>query len=258
MNTNRHDCFFLRTYIRANSCSFVVKERKVEHTMITFRNVIHSLILLGFWGATCFAVETDSIEDKKKPEAPKPQQIELAEGKLVLLVPGDWKQVKPRSRIIQFEFQVPAAKPVESNIAKEDDSKQVSSSKSPQPGRMTIMNAGGGVKANIDRWVGQFRTAEGKPLDKEKQKIGEKKLSELTVHTVDLVGTFLDKPRGPFGPSVERPNYRMLAAIVPTKKHGMWFIKYYGPRESVDSQAESFAKMIDAVEWKEQAARGNE
>ena len=149
----------------------------------------------------------------QQDEAKPPTQVELADGKLTLPVAGDWKSVEPRSRIVQFEFSIPAA---------EGDEK---------PGRLTIMAAGGSIDANIARWVGQFRSADGKPLADDAKKVERKKVSDLDVHVVDLSGSYQDKAR-PFGPGVNRPDYRMLAAIVPTKGHGVWFIKSYGPRET--------------------------
>ena len=44
----------------------------------------------------------------------------------------NWKQVQPRSRIVETEFAIEPVKP--------DD----------QPGRMTSMGAGGSIEANID------------------------------------------------------------------------------------------------------------
>jgi len=159
----------------------------------------------------------------------EPQDIELADGKLVLPVPGDWKTVKPKSRIIRHEFSIPAAK--------EDKT----------PGRMTIMAAGGGIEANIARWAGQFQTAEGKPLGDDDKKVTEKKVGDLEVHLVDLTGTYNDSMRGPFGPKVKRPGYRMLAAIIPLKQDGTWFIKFYGPQATVKAAEKAFQKMIDGM-----------
>ena len=183
---------------------------------------------LLFWtGAICLAEET-TTEPSAKAE---PQMVELADGALLVPVPGNWQRGKPRNRIIAHEFQVPAV---------EKDS---------PPGRLTIMSAGGGVEANIARWVGQFRTADGKPLDDDAKKIDEKRVGALTVHLVDLTGTFQDKPRGPFGPTVERTDYRMLAAVSPTRQAGTWFIKYYAPQASVAEEEKNFATMITGLQW---------
>ena len=200
--------------------------------MITMR--ASCIVLLLSWPTTLCIAQEAAIEQTttdKKLEI-QPHVVELAEGKLLVQVPGNWEKVKPRSRIIVHEFKVPTAK--------EDT----------EPGRMTIMSAGGGLEANITRWVGQFKTPEGKPLGEKNKRIEEKQLGELTVHVVDLAGNFQDKPRGPFGPTVERPGYRMLAAIVPTKEDGTWFIKYYGPQKSVAEEEKNFAAMIDSFQWK--------
>ena len=111
------------------------------------------VVLLLSWSTTfCVAQENTTDKQAEKP----PQVVELAEGKLLVPVPGTWEKIKPRNRIIAHEFKVP--------MAKEDT----------EPGRMTIMSAGGGLEANIARWVGQFKTSAGKPLSDEHKKIEEK------------------------------------------------------------------------------------
>ena len=159
----------------------------------------------------------------------EPQIVKLADGKLLLPVPGNWKVVKPRNRIIHHEFAIPPTK--------SDDA----------PGRMTIMPSGGGIEANIARWEGQFKSPDGKPLGDDAKKIEKKEVGDLTVHVVDLTGDYQDSPRGPFGPKVNRPGYRMLAAIVPLKEGGTWFVKSYGPKTTMKAAEKGFAKMIEGV-----------
>lgn len=198
--------------------------------MIAYRDVCFGLSCVLLAAASALA---QAPAPEKEPEEKQPQVVELVEGKLLLPVPGAWERIEPRNRIIAHEFSAPAEE------------------KDGEPGRLTIMSAGGGVEANVARWAGQFKTAEGKPLADEDKQIEEKQVAALTVHLVDLAGTFADQPRGPFGPSVDRPDYRMLAAIIPTEKHGTWFLKFYGPKALVDAEAERFAAMIDGLEWRE-------
>ena len=47
----------------------------------------------------------------------------------------------------------------------------------------------------------------------------------------------------PVAPVVERPDYRMLAAVIPTDQ-GNYFIKFYGPKRTVGAQAAAFQKML--------------
>ncbi len=189
------------------------------------------LFVVSLFTANLVHAEETAVAEKpvaKKEESAaksvEPQVLELAGGKLLLPVPGDWKVVKPRSRIVHHEFSIAAAKG--------DDT----------PGRVTIMPSGGGIKANIARWEGQFKS-----LSDDAKKIEEKKIGDLTVHVVDLTGDYQDSPRGPFGPKVDRPGYRMLAAIVPLKEGGTWFIKSYGPKATMKAAEKGFAVMIEGV-----------
>jgi hypothetical protein len=153
-------------------------------------------------------------------------RIALADGHLQLTRPAGWKSRPPRSRIVEQELEVPAH---------EDD---------PVAGRVTIMGAGGSIEANIARWVGQFEPANGKPVERQVQ---VRKIANCDVHLVDLSGTYLDRPQGFRGPVVKRPDYRMLGAIIVTAKYGDYFVKLYGPKKTVDQQAEAFAQFIGSL-----------
>ncbi|MBL9090866.1 MAG: hypothetical protein JNL96_06555 [Planctomycetaceae bacterium] len=149
--------------------------------------------------------------------------------KFQLVAPADWESKEPRSRIVEYEFATPAA-----------EGESVG-------GRVTVMGAGGGVDANIDRWKGQFKSdgAEVKADVKKQEVAGQE------VHVVDIKGTYLDKP-GPFvpGPGTEMPNYRMLGAIIVTKGAGQYFVKMYGPEKSIAAAQPGFQKMIDGLKAK--------
>jgi len=181
---------------------------------------------------TLVAVLMPLVAWAAEPVAEPPQLVVLAQGHLQLPVHVTWKKVKPRSRIIQYEFSIPVV----------GDDKI--------PGRMTIMAASGGLEANIARWVGQFQSSEGKPLGDDAKKVEKKTIDGLEVHLVDLAGDYQDKPGGPFGPSVNRPNYRMLAAIVPTEGRGTWFIKLYGPQKTISAAKKHFGEMVAGLVWK--------
>lgn len=151
-------------------------------------------------------------------------------GKYLLTPPENWVSKEPRSRIVEFEFEVPASEG--------DDT----------PGRVTVMGAGGGVQANIDRWKGQFKAGEGEEVaaDVKKQTVADQE-----VHVVDIKGIYLDKP-GPFvpGPGTERPNYRMIGAVIVTKDAGQYFVKMYGPQKTMDAAQSGFQKMIEGLKAK--------
>ena len=68
------------------------------------------------------------------------------------------------------------------------------------------------------------------------------------VTLVDIPGTYKDSPGGPFagGKTIDRPDYRMLAAIV-EGPDGNYFLKFYGPAATVEQHADGFRTMIEGM-----------
>lgn len=98
-------------------------------------------------------------------------------------------------------------------------------------------NQGGGTRANLDRWIGQFA---GTP------EVEEEELEFDGTKVVMLVatGTYNESSGGPFsGNSTPRENYTMLAAVVETKS-GPVFLKLYGPKDSVAAMRADFKKLL--------------
>jgi hypothetical protein len=155
--------------------------------------------------------------------AVEPTVISLGDGKIEMTAPAGWEKVAPRVRIIEYEFNVPAVK-------------------GDGGARATIMGAGGSVDANVKRWLGQFSKTTKSDVTKEK-------VAGQEVHFVDIAGTYADR-RGPFAPAVERKGYCMLAAIIVTEKAGKYFVKFYGPENTVDGEAKAFRGMIDSLKVK--------
>jgi len=153
-------------------------------------------------------------------------KIEIGGG-LTMTAPAEWESVAPKSNLIQSEFKAPRDQ-------KEDLA------------RVTVMGASGGIDANIDRWIGQFDGGK-----KEDAKIEKMDVSGATVHIVDIAGTFKDSMGGgPFapGPMKKRENYRMIGAIIETKKDGLVFIKMTGPKATLESLADGFKKSLNNLE----------
>lgn len=171
-------------------------------------------------------------EAGQKAESGK-SAIELAGGKLVLKAPAEWKAVPPKSQIVQFEFSAPATEDKAENQA-----------------RVTIMGAGGSIADNISRWYGQFEQPDGSAT-KDKSKAEKFEVSGVTIHFVDIPGTFKDSGGGPFFQQrapVMRENYRMLGAIIETKDMGQHFFKVTGPAATVDKLRDGFRKMLEGLE----------
>jgi hypothetical protein len=152
----------------------------------------------------------------------------IADGSFSLAAPQGWKQVPPKSRIVEAEFQIPGAAEADA-------------------GRMTVMGAGGSIEANVDRWYGQFAQPDGSAT-KDHATTKKLKIAGCDVTVVDVSGIYKDMPGGPFagGQTVQRPGYRMLAAIVQTAE-GNYFLKFYGPAATVAAHSDGFMKMLEGM-----------
>lgn len=153
----------------------------------------------------------------------------IADGAFTLEAPAGWQRVQPKSGMIETEFAIPSAD-------------------GGATGRMTVMGAGGSVEANIDRWHGQFVQPDGSAT-KDKASTKKLKVAGCDVTMVDIAGTFKDMPGGPFagGKPVERPDWRMLAAIVETPGRGNYFLKFTGPAATVAGEADGFRGMVEGL-----------
>ena len=182
------------------------------------------------------ALAATTLVDASK-EARGEDKMQLADGRFEITVPGKWQRKQPRTKIVDYEFEVTAS---------DGDA---------NPGRMTVMGAGGSVEDNLNRWYGQFRQPDDSPTSKA-AKVEKKEVAGQQVTVVDVAGTYLDKPGGPLAPgqTIERPEYRMLAAIVETtkkgKKTGNYFVKLVGPRQTIADNKEAFEKMVDSLKDK--------
>ncbi len=185
--------------------------------------------LLGAWiaGSANFALGED----------PKTTTVELANGQLTLIAPEEWVKGQPKSSIVQYEFSAP-------KLEEKDKAKAA---------RITFTASGGTIDANISRWFDQFEQPD-KSATKDKAKLEKFEADGQTIHWVDIPGTFKDTMgAGPFAPSkapTMRENYRMLGAIIETKKMGNHYVKITGPTETVEKLAEGFKKMLKELKVK--------
>ncbi|QDU94407.1 hypothetical protein [Lignipirellula cremea] len=161
--------------------------------------------------------------------AEEPVQMKLGEGHIIFTVAPEFKKEVPANRIIEFEFSATG----------EDAEKS--------DGRMTAMGAGGSLEANVARWMAQFQQPDGSKTE-DKAKVTKEQIAGQTVHTVDISGTYADGR--PFGPKVQKEDYRMLAAIIMTEKYGNYFIKFYGPEDTIKKNEAAFKKTISSLEVK--------
>jgi hypothetical protein len=98
---------------------------------------------------------------------------------------------------------------------------------------------GGGVEANIERWVKQFGDVKPSAVRRE-----DLDASGLRVHTVEIErGTFSSgMPGGPTGKS----GFGLLGGIVEAPS-GAYFFKVTGPSASVKAARPAFRKLLTSV-----------
>ncbi len=95
-------------------------------------------------------------------------------------------------------------------------------------------SGGGGIRANLDRWMNQFE-------DLSESKTEEEVVNEVKVTFARVAGTFLSG--SPLGPKTPKPGYRLLGAIVQGRE-GFIFIKLTGPANTVLANENALLEMI--------------
>ncbi len=173
-----------------------------------------------------------SASDSEAPPARDPHggaQPQTAKGqlanpsaKVIWKVPDGWKEMPPRPMRKTTYQAEGAAGPAEIGVFYFGPSD------------------GGGVEANITRWIGQFDGA-----SKDDAKRAENKVGELTVHTVRIEkGTYSSGMPGAAATAQE--GWGMHAAVVETPA-GAYFFKMLGPAATVSEQDSNFASLLQSL-----------
>ena len=149
--------------------------------------------------------------------AEEPKEVTIKA--LKLQVPTGWTQKEASNRLRLAEFTVPVEKG-------EEEAELVVYS---------FGGGGGGVDANISRWVKQF------DADGRKAKVTAGKAPQGEYVLVDISGTY----NMPIGPPIQQktkaaPNSRMLAVILDLGDEGNYFLKLTGGKETVAKQVDNF------------------
>lgn len=112
-------------------------------------------------------------------------------------------------------------------------------------GQLTVFyfgaGGGGGVDANIQRWVGQVEPDLASEPTRETFEVGA-----LRVTWVDVAGTIKPSTMGT-GPTTPQPGSRLLGGIVEGAQ-GPWYFKATGPTETLLAQREAFLGMLRSAQ----------
>jgi len=105
---------------------------------------------------------------------------------------------------------------------------------------------GGSREVNLERWAGQFEQPDGsKSADKIHS--STRTIAGLEVFEADLSGTYVAETAPGSGVHLNKPGWRMLAAIVGTKE-GPWYVKLVGPAATIAKWEASYQAFLTAVE----------
>jgi hypothetical protein len=96
---------------------------------------------------------------------------------------------------------------------------------------------GGGVQANVDRWLGMFQ--EGR--DKINSKVEKVKVGNANVTYVQAEGTYMSGMPG--GPKTPMPNYMLQGAIIESDQ-GNVFVRLTGPNALVKANQDKFKNLV--------------
>jgi hypothetical protein len=102
----------------------------------------------------------------------------------------------------------------------------------------------GSAQANIDRWVGQFKNADGTPISTSKPVT--RKIAGLEVTQIEVAGTYMGG-MGPGSPDEQsQPGQRMIATIVDTPK-GPFYFKFLGADKVVVENRKAFEGLLASM-----------
>ncbi len=100
---------------------------------------------------------------------------------------------------------------------------------------------GGGIDANVERWVKQFTDV---PPDRVKRE--DRKANDLLAHLVEIdSGTFNANVMAQ-GPKKLKKDHALLGAIVEAPS-GAYFFKLTGPKATVKAAKKPFLALLDSV-----------
>jgi hypothetical protein len=143
-------------------------------------------------------------------------------------VPAEWKKETPKSNMRKVQLKV---EPV-----KGDD-------EAAEFVVFAFANGAGSVESNIDRWEKMFVDADKKTP---KAKVEKKKGVNVDVTRAEISGRYIASVMPGAAAKNDKPNYRLLGAIVETKDTG-YFFRLTGPEKTVAEASKAFDSMIESM-----------
>lgn len=179
-----------------------------------------------------------AVKPAAKPAPAKPGPVEpqvLNLGGVTATIPGEWSSQPPIGQFRVAQYGLPKAGADTGNAL------------------LLVFHfgkgGGGSVEDNVKRWVGMMQQPDGVDVRKVSKRATLER-PKLRITTVEVPGTYLDKPF-PFSPDItERPNYRMLAAIIETTDEageGPFYLRIVGPTKTIEAAKPGWEKLIASL-----------
>lgn len=102
--------------------------------------------------------------------------------------------------------------------------------------------SGGGVQANLDRWIGQMQLPEGADPDAAAQR-STFTADGMNGHVVSLDGTYMKSARPMGGEKTPHPGYRLVGVVLEGPQ-GSLFFKLTGPERTARAMEEDLLRMV--------------
>ena len=118
----------------------------------------------------------------------------------------------------------------------------------PEDGELVVFyfgGSGGTVEANLQRWIGQMEQPDGRSSF-EIASTTAFDANGLDVTLLDVPGTYVASVRPGAAERLDKPDFRLLAAVVATPA-GPWFFKLTGPTRTVARWEADFNTLINSV-----------
>ena len=197
-------------------------------TLMITMSMLFAMVLCSACSTPPTVVSSNSPQPTAQSSAPAPG------GDLRLKAPAGWVSERPSSSMRVSQYQLPAA---------EGDSEAAS---------LVVYyfgaGQGGSVDANLERWIGQMQSSDGRP-SKEKAKTETTTVNGLKVTLLDVSGAYTGGDMGGGGSAQTKPNFRMRAGVIETPK-GAYFIKLVGPEKTVGRWDQEFQDFVKSAEFK--------
>ncbi len=155
----------------------------------------------------------------------------LAAG-LTYTTPHGWQSEPPSSsmRVAQFVLPHAAGDPADADLVV-----------------YYFGGQGGGVEANIQRWIAQMQQRDGKPSTGVAKR-ETKTVNGLKVTLIDVSGTYTAEMMPGSAAHHDNANYRMRAGVVETPA-GPYFLKLVGPAPTVAKWDQAFNAFVNSLKF---------